>query len=78
MTMRIHTARKNHICDECDRLIPVGTRYWRDFKEMTDDSMRQDYKSHTNCLDFSDQPKVTKFELMEMNSSLRRNKARIG
>lgn len=48
--MKIHTSRKDHRCSECGRLIPAGTRYWRDFREDID------LKSHTNCEDFKGQP----------------------
>ena len=52
MSLKIHTARKDYTCSECGRKIPIGVRYWRDYEE----DPYKNIKTHTNCLDFEDQP----------------------
>jgi hypothetical protein len=74
--MKIHTAKKNHRCNECGRLIPVGVRYWRDYKTDELGDCEKDAKSHTNCLDYREQPTVDLNEVQKMNSS--RNKSKAG
>jgi hypothetical protein len=51
--LKLQEARKEHRCDTCGRLIPVGIKYWRKFDE---DAV--DYREHTNCLDFEDQEEL--------------------
>ena len=52
MSMRVvRASRKEHRCDECGRLIPVGAKYWRDYEES-----ETDRREHTNCMDFVKQP----------------------
>ncbi|MCP5245704.1 MAG: hypothetical protein H6937_07075 [Burkholderiales bacterium] len=48
MALKIHVARKDHICDECGEKIPKGDKYWRDYDQCDDGSII-DKKSHTNC-----------------------------
>ena len=62
--MKIHKARKNHRCDSCGRLIPIGVRYWRVYDAENYDA---NDKQHTNCLDFEDQPKVDDADIRKMN-----------
>ena len=49
--MKLQKARKNHICDDCERKILKGEKYWRDIDE---DSKVTLSKTHTNCELFRD------------------------
>lgn len=46
--VRCKTAIKEHRCDSCGRLIPVGHKYWRKF----DEKKMIDHREHTNCLNY--------------------------
>lgn len=48
--VRCRTAEKEHRCDSCGRLIPVGHKYWRKF----DERKNIDFREHTNCLLYSE------------------------
>lgn len=71
--LKIHKAKKNYRCNECGRLIPVGTKYWRDYEATIEFGCIKNDKEHTNCLDFEDQPKVESTDLRKMNA-LRKQK----
>lgn len=49
-----HIARKDHICDMCERKIPKGHRYWRRLKNC------KIYKEHTNCENYRVEGKMGK------------------
>lgn len=44
-----HKARKNHKCDLCEKIIPKGDVYWRDYKKDDEGFVVRDHKEHTNC-----------------------------
>lgn len=46
---RCRTAEKEHRCDECGRLIPIGHKYWRKYVEKGG-RVTVDHREHTNCL----------------------------
>ena len=52
MKSKLQKARKDHYCLMCDRRIPKGVKYWRDYDEGRPDY----YKEHTNCEEFKSQP----------------------
>jgi hypothetical protein len=56
--LRCLTADKPHRCGECGRLIPVGHKYWRKFKEPKGNNLGVDERTHTNCLNYANQPEL--------------------
>ncbi len=48
--LRCRTAKKEHRCDECGRLIPVGDKYWR--KHTESQNTETNFRQHTNCLNY--------------------------
>ena len=52
VTLKIHTARKDHLCGLCMRRIPKGDRYFRKRIEGETEFACYDTKEHTNCCDY--------------------------
>ena len=48
--MKLQKARKNHICDLCQRKILKGEKYWNNYHE----EFLMSGKEHTNCELFND------------------------
>lgn len=49
--MKVVTAQKEHECSLCGKKIPVGSRYWSDYKEFAD-GCATNVKQHTNCAEY--------------------------
>lgn len=47
--MKLHTAKKEHVCSLCGQKIPAGHRYWRDYVANGRGETTKDEKQHTNC-----------------------------
>lgn len=52
MSIKLQTARKDHVCTECGRKILKGERYWRKQSTIThlgETHVIVDSKTHINC-----------------------------
>lgn len=56
--VRCVTADKTHRCDVCHRLIPVGHKYWKKYKEPRGRDPGIDHREHTNCLQYESYPRL--------------------